>query len=255
MILEFTPATGLLATLDLLQIEISETVLHVRLNRPAKRNAINDAMVAQLQTCFVNLPQKIGAVVLTGAGDHFCAGLDLSELSECSVAEGVLHSRSWHAAMDTIQFGRVPVVAVLQGAVVGGGLEIASSCHIRVAEASAYYGLPEGQRGIFVGGGGSARVPRLVGVACMSDMMRSRRAGGPATRLLPLPGRRRPGVCQRLRTGGKDRHQRALVQLRRHAGATAHRRPVAVGRLVRRVADGGHRSGRRRGQAACARLS
>ena len=112
-------------------------------------------------------------MILTGAGDHFCAGLDLSELSERSVAEGVLHSRSWHAAMDTMQFGRVPVIAVLHGAVVGGGLEIASSCHIRVAEASAYYGLPEGQRGIFVGGGGSARVPRLAAchVATMTDMM------------------------------------------------------------------------------------
>ncbi len=117
------------------------------------------------------LPETVHAVVLTGEGEHFCAGLDLSELSERSVAEGVLHSRAWHAAMDAIQFGRVPVVVVLHGAVVGGGLEIASSAHIRVAETNAYYGLPEGQRGIFVGGGGSARVPRLAGVACMTDMM------------------------------------------------------------------------------------
>ena len=62
-----------------------------------------------------------------------------------------------------IQFGRVPVVAVLHGAVVGGGLEIAGAAHLRVAEGSAYYGLPEGQRGIFVGGGGSVRIPRLIG--------------------------------------------------------------------------------------------
>lgn len=167
----FQPATGLLAGLDLLAIEIAEPIAHVRLNRPAKRNAVNDALVLQLQTAFINLPAGVKAVVLSGAGDHFCAGLDLSELSERSVAEGVLHSRSWHQVMDSIQFGRVPVVAVLHGAVVGGGLEIASSCHLRVAEASAYYGLPEGQRGIFVGGGGSARVPRLVGVATMTDMM------------------------------------------------------------------------------------
>ena len=65
----------------------------------------------------------------------------------------------------------LPVVAVLHCAVVGGGLELASSCHIRVAEASAYFGLPEGQRGIFVGGGGSVRIPRLMGVARMSDLM------------------------------------------------------------------------------------
>jgi (methylthio)acryloyl-CoA hydratase len=167
----FTPVSGPLASHDLLEISLSGAVAHVRLNRPAKRNAINDTLVAQLHTTFVNLPSNVGAVVLTGSGSHFCAGLDLSELSERSVAEGVLHSRTWHAAMDAIQFGRVPVVAVLHGAVVGGGLEIASSCHIRVAEHSAYYGLPEGQRGIFVGGGGSARVPRLAGVACMTDMM------------------------------------------------------------------------------------
>jgi enoyl-CoA hydratase/carnithine racemase len=171
MPIAFSPARGLLAGLDLLRIEVADAVAHVRLNRPAKRNAVNDTLVAQLHSCFINLPEAVRAVVLTGEGDHFCAGLDLSELSERSVAEGVLHSRSWHAAMDAIQFGRVPVIAVLHGAVVGGGLEIASSCHIRVAEASAYYGLPEGQRGIFVGGGGSARVPRLGGVALMTDMM------------------------------------------------------------------------------------
>jgi len=60
---------------------------------------------------------------------------------------------------------------VLHGAVVGGGLELASSAHIRVAEDSTFYGLPEGQRGLFVGGGGSARVPRLIGVSRMTDMM------------------------------------------------------------------------------------
>ena len=171
MSLDFTPITGAPAELDLLKIWIAGAVAHIRLNRPDKRNAVNDRLVSQLQSAMQQLPSGVRAAVLTGEGAHFCAGLDLSELSERSVAEGILHSRMWHAAMDAIQFGRVPVVAVLHGAVVGGGLEIASSCHIRVAEASAYYGLPEGQRGIFVGGGGSARIPRLVGVATMTDMM------------------------------------------------------------------------------------
>jgi enoyl-CoA hydratase/carnithine racemase len=167
----FTPATGLLAGLDLLQISHRGATSHVRLMRPAKRNAINDALVAQLHTCFINLPSETGAVVLSGEGEQFCAGLDLSELSERSVAEGIHHSRGWHAAFDQIQFGRVPVVAVLHGAVVGGGLELACSAHVRVAERSTFYGLPEGQRGLFVGGGGAARVPRLIGVARMTDMM------------------------------------------------------------------------------------
>ncbi|MCE2692170.1 MAG: crotonase/enoyl-CoA hydratase family protein [Rubrivivax sp.] len=120
---------------------------------------------------FVNLPASFKAVVLSGAGDHFCAGLDLSEVSERTVAEGMTHSRAWHACFDAIQFGPVPVIAVLHGAVVGGGLELASSAHLRVAEDSAFYGLPEGTRGIFVGGGGSVRISRLIGVSRMTDMM------------------------------------------------------------------------------------
>ncbi|MBC7707092.1 MAG: crotonase/enoyl-CoA hydratase family protein [Rhodoferax sp.] len=171
MSLDFKPVSGVLSSLDLLQIEVHDAVMHIRLNRPEKRNAVNDTMLHQLQTCFVNMPAEIGAAILTGAGDHFCAGLDLSELTERTVAEGVFHSRCWHAAMDTIQSGRVPVVSVLHGAVIGGGMEIASATHIRIAEETAYYALPEGQRGIFVGGGGSVRIPRLIGVAAMTEMM------------------------------------------------------------------------------------
>ena len=77
----------------------------------------------------------------------------------------------WHRAFERIERGRVPVVAVLKGAVVGGGLELAAAAHIRVAEPSAFYALPEGQRGLFVGGGASVRVPRLIGAHRMADMM------------------------------------------------------------------------------------
>lgn len=167
---ETFPATPF-SSLRLIEVERDETVVHLRLNRPAKRNAINDALIAELHTAFVNLPDTTRAVVVSGTGEHFCAGLDLSELEERTVAEGIAHSRAWHAAFDQIQFGRVPVVVALHGAVVGGGLELASAAHIRVADASAFYGLPEGQRGLFVGGGGSARVPRLIGTARMTDMM------------------------------------------------------------------------------------
>jgi enoyl-CoA hydratase/carnithine racemase len=120
----------------------------------------------------MELPDGVGAVVLHGEGEHFSAGLDLGEVSgTVDVHRGVLHSQMWHKAFQEIQFGRVPVVCVLHGAVVGGGLELAASTHIRVAERSAYYGLPEGQRGIFLGGGGSVRIPRLIGVHRVQDMM------------------------------------------------------------------------------------
>ena len=156
---------------DLVTLEASGDVLHVRLARPAKRNALNDPLIERLDAVFSALPDETRAVVLSGEGQHFCAGLDLSELQERDIPQAILHSRMWHAAFDRIQFGRVPVVAVLHGAVVGGGLELAVASHIRVAERSAYYGLPEGTRGIFVGGGGSTRIPRLIGTARMADMM------------------------------------------------------------------------------------
>jgi (methylthio)acryloyl-CoA hydratase len=143
----------------------------ITLNRPAKRNALNDGLILAIRDAFQNLPQSVRAAVVDGSGEHFCAGLDLSELSERDASEGVFHSRMWHAALECVDKGTVPVVAALHGAVVGGGLELASACHIRVADETTFYALPEGTRGIFVGGGGAVRVPKLIGAARMTDMM------------------------------------------------------------------------------------
>jgi enoyl-CoA hydratase/carnithine racemase len=143
----------------------------LRLNRPLKRNALNDEIIFGIETFFVTPPEDVRCVLLTGEGEHFSAGLDLSELKERDVSEGIAHSSAWHRAFEKIQFGQVPVIAVLHGAVVGGGLELAAAAHVRVAERSAYYALPEGSRGIYVGGGGSVRLPRLIGVPRMMDMM------------------------------------------------------------------------------------
>ncbi len=143
----------------------------LRLNRPEKRNALDDPTVEGIEAFFTALPEDIRAVVLAGEGEHFSAGLDLSELAERDVFAGIEHSRSWHRIFERMQFGEVPVVAVLHGAVIGGGLELAAAAHVRVAERSAFYALPEASRGIFVGGGGSVRLPPLIGVACMMDLM------------------------------------------------------------------------------------
>ena len=147
-------------------------ILIVRLSRATKRNALDNATVKGLGRLFADMPADIGAVVLHGDGEHFCAGLDLEELVDKTHAhDGILHSQMWHRAFQEIQFGRVPVVCVLHGAVVGGGLELAAATHIRVAEHSAFYALPEAQRGLFLGGGGSVRITRLIGVARVQDMM------------------------------------------------------------------------------------
>lgn len=154
-----------------IQLEIRDEILLVAINRPEKRNAFNDELILGIEKIFENIPSQVRCAIIYGLGKHFSAGLDLSELKERDAIQGLYHSRMWHRVLEKVQFGTVPVVAVLHGAVVGGGLELAAACHIRVAEGSTFYALPEGQRGIFVGGGASVRVPKLIGMARMTDMM------------------------------------------------------------------------------------
>jgi len=155
----------------LVELALHDDIAVLTLNRPHKRNALSLGVIAALRGAFDALPATVRAVVITGRGEHFCAGLDLSELTETSPAEGLMHSRAWYEVFDRIQFGQRPVVCVMHGAVVGGGLELASVAHVRVAESSAYFGLPEGQRGIFLGGGGSVRVTKLIGGSRVAEMM------------------------------------------------------------------------------------
>lgn len=154
-----------------LEVSSEHELLYIKLNRPEKRNAICDEMLLEIEQAFTAVPPNIKCILVHAEGNHFSAGLDLSELTERDLTGGINHSRMWHRVMDQIQFGRAPVIAVIRGGCIGGGLELASACHIRVAEASAFYALPEGQRGIYVGGGASLRLPKLIGVSRMTDMM------------------------------------------------------------------------------------
>jgi enoyl-CoA hydratase/carnithine racemase len=161
-----------------LQVEFHGSVVVLRINRPEKRNALNDATILGLEAFFTSPPGRARAVVLDAAGDHFSAGLDLSELTERDAFAALEHSRMWHRVFERIEHGALPVISVLKGAVVGGGLELASTTHIRVAEPGTFYALPEGQHGLFVGGGGSVRIPRLIGAHRMTDMMLTGRVLG-----------------------------------------------------------------------------
>jgi enoyl-CoA hydratase/carnithine racemase len=154
-----------------LVVERRGAVLVVGIDRAHKRNALDDATVEALERVFSDIPDGVRAAALHGVGDNFSAGLDLNGVEERDATAAVAHSRFWHRVFERIEFGPIPVVAALRGAVIGGGLELAAAAHIRVAEPSAYFALPEGQRGIFVGGGGSVRLPKLIGVARMADMM------------------------------------------------------------------------------------
>ncbi|MEM9851748.1 MAG: crotonase/enoyl-CoA hydratase family protein [Pseudomonadota bacterium] len=154
-------------------IEISEDgpVATVILNRPNKRNAMSDGLLAALDGFFADPPAATKAVILTGHGGHYCAGLDLSEHTQRDAEGTMRHSRGWHRVMDRIQFGGLPVVSAMTGAVIGGGLELATATHVRIAEPSCIFQLPEGRRGIFVGGGATVRVGRILGADRMTEMM------------------------------------------------------------------------------------
>lgn len=155
----------------MLKIEIENDVAILTMNRPGKRNAMCDALLGEIDAFFSKPPGGVKVAVLTGTAGHFCSGLDLSE-HVARDAEGTMkHSRGWHQVMEKIQFSGLPVVSALFGAVIGGGLEIAASTHVRIAEPSTLFQLPEGRRGIFVGGGATVRIGRILGADRMTEMM------------------------------------------------------------------------------------
>jgi enoyl-CoA hydratase/carnithine racemase len=158
---------------DLVTYELDGAVALIGLNRPTKRNAINNDVVMGLRDAVVRAGDEADCGVIFGHGVNFSAGLDLQELLKNMESPRPRKKRNhaWHSVFDIIARGPIPFVAALHGAVVGGGLELAAAAHIRVADSTAYFGLPEGQRGIFVGGGGTVRVQRIVGYSVMADMM------------------------------------------------------------------------------------
>ncbi|MDT7523623.1 crotonase/enoyl-CoA hydratase family protein [Rhodoferax sp. TBRC 17198] len=211
-----------------------QEVAVIRLTRGAKRNALNDGLILALRDLFENMPEGVRSAVIAGEGPHFCAGLDLSELKERDAGQGLHHSRMWHAALERVQYGPVPVIAALQGAVVGGGLELASACHIRVADASTFYALPEGSRGIFVGGGGAVRIPKLIGAARMTDMMLT-------GRVYNAQDGERIGLAQYLVPEGAafDKAVELAVRVAQNAPLTNYALMHALPRIAEQPADQG----------------
>jgi enoyl-CoA hydratase/carnithine racemase len=158
-------------TEQLVKTTSEDGIYTILLARPDKRNAISDRLLAALEAALVATPEGSRAILLAGEGKHFCAGLDLSEHQHRDAFGTMLHSQSWHRIFARIQNGGIPVIAALQGAVIGGGLELATAAHIRVAEPSTIYQLPEGRHGIYVGGGASVRVAKIIGAGRMCEMM------------------------------------------------------------------------------------
>jgi enoyl-CoA hydratase/carnithine racemase len=163
---------------DILKIEIEDGIATLTMNRPGKRNAMCDELLTAIDAFFSNPPEGVKVVILIGTEGHYCSGLDLSEHQQRDAEGTMRHSRGWHAIMDKIQYGGLPVVSAMFGAVIGGGLELATSTHVRIAEPSTIFQLPEGKRGIYVGGGASVRVGRILGADRMVEMMLTGRKYG-----------------------------------------------------------------------------
>lgn len=161
-----------------LKVDVAGAIATLTMNRPDKRNAMCEELVDAIDAFFSKPPEGVRVVVLTGTAGHFCSGLDLSEHVHRTPEENLHHSRAWHAVMDKIQFGGLIVVSAMFGAVIGGGMELAAASHVRIAESSTIFQLPEGRRGIFVGGGATARVGRLLGPDRMTEMMLTGRKYG-----------------------------------------------------------------------------
>lgn len=149
-----------------LRIERDERVATVVIDRPDKLNALNDSLIGEIADAFRNLAvdESVGGVIVVGAGEKaFVAGADIAELASMGPLDGIGTSRKGQDAFRFIERLRKPVIAAINGYALGGGLELALACHLRMASDRARFGLPEVKLGIIPGYGGTVRLPALVG--------------------------------------------------------------------------------------------
>ncbi len=158
-----------------LLIEHKERIQYIIVNRESKLNALNKVTIAELHTAFYEAFQNpgVGGIILTGAGQKaFVAGADISEFSDISVDDGDNIARNGQTLVfDLIENGNKPVIAAINGFALGGGLELAMACHIRVAADTAKMGLPEVTLGLIPGYGGTQRLTQLIGKGKALEMI------------------------------------------------------------------------------------
>lgn len=146
--------------------EKKDHIAYVTLNRPKVLNALNTPTWADMRTAFeaARDDTDVRGVILMGAGDKaFIAGADISELANLTAFEAEQSSRFGQGVLDLIENLGKPVIAAINGFALGGGCETAMACTIRIAVESAKFGQPEVKLGLIPGGGGTQRLPRLVG--------------------------------------------------------------------------------------------
>lgn len=148
-------------------VTVEDAVMSITINRPKQLNALNGETIAELSNAFKEgeSNSSVRAIIVTGTGDKaFVAGADIKEFAEFSIEEGRELSRNGHQTLfDLVENLSTPVIAAINGYCLGGGLELAMSCHIRVASDNAMMGLPEVSLGVIPGYGGTQRLTQLIG--------------------------------------------------------------------------------------------
>ena len=148
-------------------VSTDNRIATITINRPTKLNALNKATIQELHEAFksAELDANVNVILLTGSGEKaFVAGADISEFANFSVEEGAqLAAQGQELLFDFVENLKTPVIAAVNGFALGGGLELAMSCHFRVASENAKMGLPEVSLGVIPGYGGTQRLPQLVG--------------------------------------------------------------------------------------------
>ena len=161
-------------TYNNLLTEVSEAIALVRVNRPEKLNAYDRQTLLELEHCIAALETDaaVRAVILTGAGEKaFVAGADIACRAKLGAAGGREWARLGQRVFDGVERLSKPVIAAVNGYALGGGLELALACHLRIASETARFGLPEVKIGLIPGNGGTQRLPRLVGKGRALEMM------------------------------------------------------------------------------------
>ncbi len=157
-----------------LVVHNAEAIATIQLNRPQKKNSLNGELRLEIEAALKDIGHDTGTrvVILTGGNEIFCAGADISEIQETtSVDSGYRHSREFQLLFDQIEALPQPVIAAVAGYALGGGCELALACDFRIASPNARFGLPEIKIGAFPGGGGTQRLPRLIGAAKAKEII------------------------------------------------------------------------------------
>ncbi len=160
------------------QLNISEGIARVTIDRTAKMNALNAGVLDDLEQCFLGLKdnEDVRVIIITGAGDKsFVAGADISQFPTLSPDDAHAFARRGQGVFSLIESSLKPVIAAINGFALGGGCELALSCHLRYASDNAMFGQPEVKLGVIAGYGGTQRLPRLIGMGRALDLLLSGR--------------------------------------------------------------------------------